>query len=147
MRLLVSVADPSEARAALEGGADVIDAKQPRRGALAPVRPDVLAAIRQVVGAARPVSAALGDARDEAAIERAAGVATGLGVAFVKVGFAGVVTEQDRKSTRLNSSHLGISYAVLCLKKNNGTQVQVDRLRLQVQHGAGAGPPPAIGPG
>src|SRR5256885_796921 len=54
MRLLVSVADPSEARAALEGGADVIDAKQPRRGALAPVRPDVLAAIRQVVGAARP---------------------------------------------------------------------------------------------
>src|SRR5262245_64963927 len=24
---------------------------------------------------------------------------------------------QDRKSTRLNSSHLGISYAVFCLKK------------------------------
>src|SRR5437899_5456145 len=31
---------------------------------------------------------------------------------------------QDRKSTRLNSSHLGISYAVFCLKKKaytNGT--------------------------
>src|ERR1035441_10957282 len=28
-------------------------------------------------------------------------------------------TELDRKSTRLNSSHLGISYAVFCLKKNN----------------------------
>src|SRR5471030_2484916 len=26
---------------------------------------------------------------------------------------------RDRKSTRLNSSHLGISYDVLCLKKNN----------------------------
>src|ERR1039458_10768953 len=26
----------------------------------------------------------------------------------------------DRKSTRLNSSHLGISYAVFCLKKKNG---------------------------
>src|ERR1039458_10419278 len=25
----------------------------------------------------------------------------------------------DRKSTRLNSSHLGISYAVVCLKKNH----------------------------
>src|SRR5947199_8068793 len=25
--------------------------------------------------------------------------------------------EKDRKSTRLNSSHLGISYAVFCLKK------------------------------
>src|ERR1035438_10615483 len=27
----------------------------------------------------------------------------------------------DRKSTRLNSSHLGISYAVFCLKKKNDT--------------------------
>src|SRR5262245_51498555 len=29
----------------------------------------------------------------------------------------GVALAQDRKSTRLNSSHLGISYAVFCLKK------------------------------
>src|ERR1039458_7606646 len=28
----------------------------------------------------------------------------------------------DRKSTRLNSSHLGISYAVFCLKKTPPTQ-------------------------
>src|SRR5262245_62397185 len=28
----------------------------------------------------------------------------------------------DRKSTRLNSSHLGISYAVFCLKKKKKTQ-------------------------
>src|SRR5437899_9580315 len=27
---------------------------------------------------------------------------------------------EDRKSTRLNSSHLGISYAVFCLKKKIG---------------------------
>src|SRR5437899_8107070 len=27
------------------------------------------------------------------------------------------VRDEDRKSTRLNSSHLGISYAVFCLKK------------------------------
>src|SRR3712207_7023334 len=32
----------------------------------------------------------------------------------------------DRKSTRLNSSHANISYAVFCLKKN--TQLQVNRL-------------------
>src|SRR5437899_4408860 len=30
---------------------------------------------------------------------------------------AGCGGVQDRKSTRLNSSHLGISYAVFCLKK------------------------------
>src|SRR5205814_9511765 len=28
---------------------------------------------------------------------------------------------EDRKSTRLNSSHLGISYAVFCLKKKKTT--------------------------
>src|SRR5256885_542701 len=31
----------------------------------------------------------------------------------------------DRKSTRLNSSHLVISYAVFCLKKNNATTAAV----------------------
>src|SRR3712207_8683833 len=29
----------------------------------------------------------------------------------------------DRKSTRLNSSHANISYAVFCLKKNNSAQL------------------------
>src|ERR1039458_8161687 len=31
--------------------------------------------------------------------------------------FPEAIACQDRKSTRLNSSHLGISYAVFCLKK------------------------------
>src|SRR5947209_13944593 len=30
--------------------------------------------------------------------------------------------ERDRKSTRLNSSHANISYAVYCLKKKNNTR-------------------------
>src|SRR2546426_9126268 len=33
---------------------------------------------------------------------------------------AAVAANQDRKSTRLNSSHLVISYAVFCLKKKKG---------------------------
>src|SRR3712207_7550331 len=37
---------------------------------------------------------------------------------IVAAGFDGVVF-QDRKSTRLNSSHANISYAVFCLKKKN----------------------------
>src|SRR5258705_8806239 len=32
-------------------------------------------------------------------------------------------SEADRKSTRLNSSHLGISYAVFCLKKKKKTKM------------------------
>lgn len=90
MRLLVSVAGPLDARAALAGGADVIDAKDPGRGALGPVGSDALAAIRRVVGPARPLSAALGDARATVAIESAARMAARVGLAFVKVGFAGV---------------------------------------------------------
>src|SRR5258705_8236577 len=35
----------------------------------------------------------------------------------VSVGIAPFASQADRKSTRLNSSHLGISYAVFCLKK------------------------------
>src|SRR5262245_62393869 len=37
-------------------------------------------------------------------------------------GGLGFLTEVDRKSTRLNSSHLGISYAVFCLKKKKNTK-------------------------
>src|ERR1035441_3538432 len=36
---------------------------------------------------------------------------------LVKQSIVPVVSWVDRKSTRLNSSHLGISYAVFCLKK------------------------------
>src|SRR5258705_8121908 len=43
---------------------------------------------------------------------------------------------QDRKSTRLNSSHLGISYAVFCLKKKKtrGARTPVARHRFGCGH-------------
>src|SRR5262245_64594559 len=34
-----------------------------------------------------------------------------------------LVVKPDRKSTRLNSSHLGISYAVFCLRKKKYTNI------------------------
>src|SRR3712207_8492870 len=33
--------------------------------------------------------------------------------------YSAIVDDGDRKSTRLNSSHANISYAVFCLKKNH----------------------------
>jgi uncharacterized protein (UPF0264 family) len=90
MQLLVSVADAQEARAALAGGADVVDAKDPRHGALGAVGPRRLRAIYDAVGAYRPVSAALGDATQAAHIGRAAQTAAGAGVTYVKVGFRGI---------------------------------------------------------
>src|SRR5262245_64990786 len=43
-------------------------------------------------------------------------ICSGAGDSAQKLDFG---VEEDRKSTRLNSSHLGISYAVFCLKKKN----------------------------
>src|SRR5205814_7879574 len=40
--------------------------------------------------------------------------------------------EGDRKSTRLNSSHLGISYAVFCLKKKKNEKKQKKHISEQV---------------
>src|SRR5437899_3785000 len=40
------------------------------------------------------------------------------------------VLGKDRKSTRLNSSHLGISYAVFCLKKKNSVVADDCRILL-----------------
>src|SRR5437660_4327635 len=36
---------------------------------------------------------------------------------FLRKSGLGLIRVQDRKSTRLNSSHVAISYAVFCLKK------------------------------
>src|SRR5205807_2022108 len=44
-----------------------------------------------------------------------------LGWPIVRGRFPGLDTSTDRKSTRLNSSHLVISYAVFCLKKKTRT--------------------------
>src|SRR5258705_8081727 len=41
---------------------------------------------------------------------------------------------RDRKSTRLNSSHLGISYAVFCLKKKNNYVITRDHNYKQEPH-------------
>src|SRR5262245_64087995 len=39
--------------------------------------------------------------------------------------------ELDRKSTRLNSSHLGISYAVFCLKKKKKTHTNTTQINYR----------------
>src|SRR5260221_10797412 len=41
-----------------------------------------------------------------------------------------VASLEDRKSTRLNSSHTVISYAVFCLKKKKKTRNRVEENRL-----------------
>jgi dihydroneopterin aldolase len=69
----------------LAGGADVIDAKDPALGPLGAVRPEVLRAIADLVGDARPISAALGDLTRG---NRPVAPPVDVPLAFAKVGFS-----------------------------------------------------------
>jgi uncharacterized protein (UPF0264 family) len=91
VQLLVSVSNAGEAAAAVAGGTDIVDAKDPHSGALGAVTSSVFVEIHHAVGGACTVSAAAGDASGEADIEGVARALTAAGAAFVKVGFAGVV--------------------------------------------------------
>jgi (5-formylfuran-3-yl)methyl phosphate synthase len=90
MHLLVSVTSAVDAAAALAGGADLVDAKDPAAGALGAVSIEQFRRIVATVAGARPVTAALGDAVDEPAIEQTARAFAATGAAFVKIGFAGI---------------------------------------------------------
>lgn len=93
MRLLVSVRDVGEALAAAAAGADFIDLKEPRAGALGAlpltVIRDIVAAVRRA-HPGRPISATVGDFAPDAVepvLERVQATA-GCGVDYVKVGIA-----------------------------------------------------------
>lgn len=64
MQLLVSVRDVAEAQAALDGGADWIDLKEPARGALGAVDADVAREVVSLVGERASISAACGELLD-----------------------------------------------------------------------------------
>jgi uncharacterized protein (UPF0264 family) len=85
-KLLVSVRSAEEAKVALVGGADVIDVKEPRRGALGAAEPEVWLAVAAVVGTRAVTSVALGELLDEAVEVLASQAAE---FAFAKVGLAG----------------------------------------------------------
>ncbi len=87
-KLLISVRDIAEAEAALAGGADWIDLKEPRAGPLGAVAVETAQAVVDCVAGRRPVSAALGELADwpSTPARRLLEVA---GIAVVKLGLAG----------------------------------------------------------
>ena len=96
MRLLVSVRAGDEVAAALAGGADIIDAKEPARGSLGPVSPEVLLAIAARVPEPVPLSVALGDFTEPDAVRLAvagARVPVRRAPTYLKLGFAGERSE------------------------------------------------------
>lgn len=101
-RLLVSVRSADEARAAMEGGADIIDIKEPSRGSLGAADMRVQSEVVAAVGKWVPVTAALGELH-EPARELAHGVT------FFKMGLSNAAPtwqeDLQRRTTRLQPAH------------------------------------------
>jgi (5-formylfuran-3-yl)methyl phosphate synthase len=96
MKLLVSVADAGEARVAVQGGADIVDVKNPAEGSLGAPAPGMIARVRDTVPLERPVSAAIGDLPNLPGTAALAALgAARSGAAYVKVGLWGTTTEDE----------------------------------------------------
>src|SRR5690625_2013946 len=53
-------------------------------------------------------------------------------VMSMQLGADDYIQKPDRKSTRLNSSHVAISYAVFCLKKKKKTRISISRKHSKI---------------
>jgi len=96
MKLLVSVVDADEARAAAAAGADIVDVKNPAEGSLGAPAPDVIERVRAAVGPEIPVSVAIGDMPNLPGTAALAALgAARSGATFVKVGLWGSATVPD----------------------------------------------------
>jgi uncharacterized protein (UPF0264 family) len=93
VKLLISVVKIDEVAAALTGGADIIDVKDPREGSLGAPAPDLLRTLRAEVRPPALLSAALGDAPHlPHTMALAAAGAAGCGADYLKVGLRGSST-------------------------------------------------------
>jgi (5-formylfuran-3-yl)methyl phosphate synthase len=88
-RLLVSVRDAAEAEAALAGGADLIDVKEPSRGPLGRADGATIADVLKAVAPRVAVSAALGELRDCPLVRVVQELPCG--VAYIKWGLSGLL--------------------------------------------------------
>jgi uncharacterized protein (UPF0264 family) len=89
-KLLASVTSVDEALVALEGGADIIDLKNPAQGALGALPVQLMRSIVETIDLRRPVSATIGDLPMQPQLIVEAIMATAAtGVDIVKVGFFG----------------------------------------------------------
>jgi (5-formylfuran-3-yl)methyl phosphate synthase len=100
-RLLVSVRNPAEALAALAGGADLIDVKEPARGPLGRAGDAVITAVVRCIAGRRPVSAALGELAAEPKTDAPPGLR------YHKWGLAGCGSNPRWQETLITLSQAG----------------------------------------
>jgi uncharacterized protein (UPF0264 family) len=101
-QFLASVRSREEAAIALEGGADIIDLKDPAKGALGALDPARSREIVRFMAGRRPLSATVGDLRGcHDRVREAVARTAALGVDFVKVGLFDAGIARGRLIARL----------------------------------------------
>lgn len=96
MKLLISSMNEKEAAEAIAGGADIIDVKNPKEGALGANFPWVIKRIREITPKNIEVSCTLGDVPNlPGAVSLAALGAATTGVDYIKVGLYGLKTPKE----------------------------------------------------
>jgi uncharacterized protein (UPF0264 family) len=96
LKLLISPTNETEAVEAIQGGADIIDVKNPLEGALGANYPWVIKNIKQFIKKPIELSCTLGDVPNlPGSVSLAAYGAATLGVDYIKVGLYGFSTEKD----------------------------------------------------
>lgn len=94
-RLLVSVRDADEALAAVLAGADLVDAKDPVRGALGALPPETVRAIIARVDGRAITSAVAGEPDDGGALAASVAAIAATGVDYVKVAVRHAMSDDD----------------------------------------------------
>lgn len=96
MKLLISVTSLEEAQAAIVGGADIVDVKNPLEGSLGAQVPRIIQAIAAAIPPPVELSASIGDVPNLPGTVALAGMGAVLcGVGYVKVGLLGVKAAEE----------------------------------------------------
>ena len=96
MKLLISVLDEKEALEAYNGGADIIDVKNPLEGSLGASPPRIVKAVKNVLPKKTEVSVAVGDVPDlPGTVSLAVLGAAQLKVDYIKIGLYGPKTVEN----------------------------------------------------
>lgn len=96
MKLLVSPINLEEAKAAYNGGADIIDVKNPKEGSLGANFPWVIRSVKEAMGPETPVSATIGDMNYKPGTASLASLGAAVsGADYVKVGLYDIQTTEQ----------------------------------------------------
>lgn len=102
MKLLVSPINVEEARICKQGGADIIDVKNPKEGSLGANFPWMIEAVKKIAGTI-PVSATIGDFQYKPGTASLAALGAAVaGAEYIKVGLYDIQTREQARDMLVN---------------------------------------------